>query len=228
MTNLVSILKHCPEGTKLYSPIYGEVTFTRISIINTILCKATKSNGEITSVDFNRLGRLSGEFLNTECVLFPSKDQRDWNKFRIPTKKGDVIMFNGQVPCLVTGDYSQDIKNWVCGLLEDGDFCTNIIHPSEWCPCFYTFATEEVKDKLFKAMDKAGYTWDGETLKKKLQFKSFEKVLVRDSESDKWRCAFYSHFEPKGIYHYCTTGWMYAMCIPFEGNEHLVGTTKNP
>ena len=229
MTNLISILKHCPEGTKLYSPIYGEVTFTAISGRNKILGKATKWDREIVTVAFTRLGRLSGEFSDSECVLFPSKDQRDWDKFRIPTKKGDVIMFNGQVPCLVTGDYSQDKKKWVCGLLEDGDFCTNIIHPSEWCPCFYTFATKEIKDELFKAMDKAGYTWDGETLKKKEpQFKPFEKVLVRDSESEKWRCAFYSHFEPNGIYHYGTIIGMYAMCIPFEGNEHLVGTTKNP
>lgn len=228
MTNLISILKHCPKGTKLYSPIYGEVTFTRISITNTILCKATKSNGEITSVDFNRFGKLSGEFSNSECVLFPSKDQRDWSKFKIPTKKGDVIMFNGMYPCLVTGDYSKDLSMWCCGLLEDDDFCTNIMHPSEWNACFYTFATEEVKDKLFEAMDKAGYTWDGETLKKKPQFKPFDKVLVRESESAKWRCAFYSHFEPNSIYHYVTTGSMYDMCIPFEGNEHLIGTTKNP
>ena len=229
MTNLVNILKHCPKGTKLYSPIFGEVTFTRISDSNNILGKATKSNGEITSVAFTRLGRCYCEFPNSECVLFPSKDQRDWDKFRIPTKKGDVIMFNGQVPCLVTGDYSRDKKDWVCGLLEDGDFCTNIIHPSEWCPCFYTFATEEVKDKLFEAMDKAGYTWDGETLKKKEpQFKPFEKVLVRDSELEEWRCTFYSHFSSKDIYHHITVGSMYAMCIPFEGNEHLVGTTKNP
>ena len=228
MTNLVSILKHCPEGTKLYSPVYGEVTFTAILGRNKILGKATKWDREIVTVAFTRLGRLSGEFSDSECVLFPSKDQRDWDKFRIPTKKGDVIMFNGQVPCLVTGDYSRDKKDWVCGLLEDGDFCTNIIHPSEWCPCFYTFATEEVKDELFKAMDKAGYTWDGETLKKKPQFKPFDKVLVRDNESFKWKCAFYSHFEPKGIYHHITVSGVYAMCIPFEGNEHLVGTTKNP
>lgn len=228
MTNLVSILKYCPEGTKLYSPIYGEITFTAISSRNTILGKAIKWDGEIVIIAFTRLGRLSSEFSNSECVLFPSKDQRDWDKFRIPTKKGDVIMFNGQVPCLVTGDYSQDKKNWVCGLLEDGDFCTNIIHPSEWCPCFYTFATEEVKDALFKAMDKAGYTWDGETLKKKSQFKPFDKVLVRDNERFKWRCALYSHFEPFSIYPHVTSIGTYKMCIPFEGNEHLVGTTKNP
>ena len=64
--------------------------------------------------------------------------------------------------------------------------------------------------------------------KEQPDFKPFDKVLVRDSESDKWRCAFYSHFEPNGIYHYGTIIGMYAMCIPFEGNEHLVGTTKNP
>ena len=228
MTNLVSILKHCPEGTKLYSPIYGEVTLysvnnRRIDVI------ATDYSDETTHIEFSRLGRLILNYPNAECVLFPSKDQRDWDKFRIPTKKGDVIMFNGQVPCLVTGDYSRDKKDWVCGLLEDGDFCTNIIHPSEWCPCFYTFATKEIKDELFKAMDKAGYTWDGETLKKKEpQFKPFEKVLVRDSESEKWRCALYSHFNSKDIYHHITVSGAYVMCIPFEGNEHLVGTTKNP
>lgn len=228
MTNLVSILKYCPEGTKLYSPIFGEVTFKRILSSRNILGEAIDHNGESRTVAFTRLGRFYCDFPSAECVLFPSKDQRDWSKFKIPTKKGDVIMFNGMYPCLVTGDYSKDLSMWCCGLLEDDDFCINIMHPSEWNACFYTFATEEVKDKLFEAMDKAGYTWDGETLKKKEpQFKPFEKVLVRDSESDKWRCAFYSHFEPKGIYHYYTTGGVYAMCIPFEGNEHLVGTTKN-
>lgn len=229
MTNLANILRHCPEGTKLYSPIFGEVTLKGIASGDNILGKATKLNGEITTVAFTRLGRCYCEFPNSECVLFPSKDQRDWNKFRIPTKKGDVIMFNGQVPCLVTGDYSRDKKKWVCGLLEDGDFCTNIIHPSEWNACFYTFATKEIKAKLFKAMDKAGYTWDGETLKKKKpQFKPFDKVLVRDSNNAPWTASYYSHKEG-GSYPYITIGNLcFKYCIPFEGNEHLVGTTKNP
>ena len=228
MTNLISILKHCPEGTKLYSPVFGEVTLysvnnRRIDVI------ATNCSDETTHIEFSRSGKLILGYSNSECVLFPSKDQRDWDKFRIPTKKGDVIMFNGMYPCLVTGDYSKDLSMWCCGLLEDDDFCTNIMHPSEWCPCFYTFATEEVKDKLFKAMDKAGYTWDGETLKKKPQFKPFEKVLVRDDETEKWKCAFYSYFEPFSKFHHVVAGaGVYMMCIPFEGNEHLVGTTKNP
>lgn len=88
---------------------------------------------------------------------------------------------------------------------------------------------DKMKKKFFDAMDKAGYEWDGETLKKKgYQFKPFEKVLVRDNETQKWRCAFYSHFEPRSAYCHVTTNCAYAMCIPFEGNEHLVNTTNNP
>lgn len=225
MINLVNILKHCPEGTKLYSPIYGEVTFTRISIINTILCKATKSNGEITSVDFNRLGRLSGEFSNAECVLFPSKDQRDWDKFRIPAKKGDIMMFDDKSAVFMIDAMTDNYVTIIAYVDKYSTFRTGGQMLLNYIP-----ASKDMKKKFFDAMDKAGYTWDGETLKKKqkLQFKPFDKVLVRDSESDKWRCAFYSHFEPNGIYHYGTIIGMYAMCIPFEGNEHLVGTTKNP
>lgn len=226
MINLVNILKHCPEGTKLYSPIFGEVTLYSVNnrIIDVI---ATNYSDETTHIEFSRLGRLILGYSNAECVLFPSKDQRDWNKFRISTKKGDVIMFNGTCPCLVTDDYSKDTSKWCCGLTADNIFLLNY-SSAEWRNSFYIPASEDMKEKLFAAIDKAGYEWDGETLKKKPQFKPFEKVLVRYNETEKWRCAFYSHFESNSIYHHITTNSIYTMCIPFEGNEHLVGTTNNP
>ena len=31
--SLAEILKNCPKGTKLYSPIYGEVEYMEISVI---------------------------------------------------------------------------------------------------------------------------------------------------------------------------------------------------
>ena len=88
MTNLVSILKHCPKGTKLYSPIYGEVTLysvnnRRIDVI------ATNYSNETTHIEFSHLGRLILGYSNAECVLFPSKDQRDWSKFEAPWYKKD-------------------------------------------------------------------------------------------------------------------------------------------
>jgi hypothetical protein len=62
---------------------------------------------------------------------------------------------------------------------------------------------------------------------KKGRFKPFQKVLVRDGECERWRCAFYSHYEEVSnsckTYKHITTGSHYNYCIPYEGNEHLVG-----
>lgn len=59
------------------------------------------------------------------------------------------------------------------------------------------------------------------------KFKPFEKVLVRDtSAGDGWRASFFSHYHggrPVGI-----NGWMFDRMIPYEGNEHLLGTTDWP
>lgn len=41
MINLVNILKYCPEGIKLYSPVFGEVIFKEISNSNKPLFMVT-------------------------------------------------------------------------------------------------------------------------------------------------------------------------------------------
>lgn len=73
--------------------------------------------------------------------------------------------------------------------------------------------------------------WNAENFelrKKESEFKPFDKVLVRDVISGVWMLAQYA-FEDKGTeYKYNTVGgeyWQY--CIPYEGNEHLLGTTEN-
>ena len=223
MTNLAKILKYYPKGTKLYSPIYGEVLLDSVQS-KSIYTLAKTNNGATLVVEFNHLGRLYYEFSNSECVLFPSKDQRDWDKFRIPAKKGDIMMFYDKSAVFMIDAMTDNYVTIIAYVDKYSIFRTGGRILLNYIP-----ASEDMKKKFFDAMDKAGYTWDGETLKKKEpQFKPFDKVLVRDSESDKWRCALYSHFEPDGIYHYGTITGIYAMCIPFEGNEHLVGTTKNP
>ena len=60
-------------------------------------------------------------------------------------------------------------------------------------------------------------------------FKPFDKVLVRDADDTKWRCNWFSHYSgDDGVYRFVTTKCGYAQCIPFEGNEHLLGTAKMP
>lgn len=58
------------------------------------------------------------------------------------------------------------------------------------------------------------------------QFKPFDKVLVRDDNEADWKCDFFSNISNSGYYHCINAGW--KQCIPYEGNEHLLGTTINP
>lgn len=61
------------------------------------------------------------------------------------------------------------------------------------------------------------------------KFKPFDRVLVRNSDYWEWRCSWYSHQRPDEEYLYqCTCGVWWKQCIPYEGNEHLVGTNNKP
>ena len=86
--NLVEILKDCPKGTKLYSTTYGDVELIRVNQNDDVdyPIEIKLSDDSINSVTTD--GRLC-EYYNGECVLFPSKDQRDWSKFKIKQHKFD-------------------------------------------------------------------------------------------------------------------------------------------
>lgn len=57
------------------------------------------------------------------------------------------------------------------------------------------------------------------------QFKPFDRVLVRDCDDGVWNAGEYSHFDGEN---HMVMGQGWSQCIPYEGNEHLVGTDKNP
>ena len=111
--NLVEILKDCPEGTKLYSPIIGEVVFKRIKD-----CEypeypiVTRRGNRILS--FTKEGLF---FSEGECImLFPSKDQRDWSKFKIKKPKFDPKTLQPFDKVLVK--YLKD-DYWSCDLFSN-------------------------------------------------------------------------------------------------------------
>ena len=84
--NLVEILKGCPSGVKLYSPLYGDITFDNI-YLNLKYPIRTKE------ACFTSDGRYISDF-NGECMLFPAKDQRDWSKFERFWDKPKVEKFD--------------------------------------------------------------------------------------------------------------------------------------
>ena len=77
--NLVEILKDCPKGTKLYSMIYGEVEFERISKNERFPIIVKACHDYVRS--FSAEGKMYYDM--GECILFPSREQRDWSKFNV-------------------------------------------------------------------------------------------------------------------------------------------------
>ena len=93
--DLTKILDGCPVGTKLYSTVYGEVCFVGIEKIGypiaIMIFNQKKHSTE--NVYFLKDGRYSRVY-EGECLLFPSKDQRDWSKFERFWDKPKVEKFD--------------------------------------------------------------------------------------------------------------------------------------
>ena len=83
--DLTKILKDCPKGTKLYSTIHGEVTLIDSNDTSQHYPISVRLNDKTVEI-FTYEGKLLNKF-DGECILFPSKDQRDWSKFTAPWYK---------------------------------------------------------------------------------------------------------------------------------------------
>ena len=113
--NLVEILKDCPKGTKLYSPLYGDVELVKVDNDGNFPILVRLSNNAIES--FTKDGKLFTEY-NGECMLFPSKDQRDWSKFKPKKLKFDPKTLQPFDKVLVR---DKDCENWNCGFFSHKD-----------------------------------------------------------------------------------------------------------
>ena len=99
------------------------------------------------------------------------------------------------------------------------------------------FVTDEAFDLRISVHNELREATEGEAItfqeayaiweksKKQSAIKPFDKVLVRDSASDKWRANLFGYIGKDGYYCCVYANWIY--CIPYEGNEHLLGTTKD-
>lgn len=81
--NLCKKLAECPEGTKLWSPLFGECEFVRIS---RKYDRIVVDSPVLTGVS---LFDEHGHYFDTseECMLFPSRENRDWDSWECPKPK---------------------------------------------------------------------------------------------------------------------------------------------
>lgn len=140
-------------------------------------------------------------------------------------KDGDIVVY-GKSVAICRRIYKHTLSFYVSLNEMVGLLFADEVESSEE----YRFATDEDKQQLFDALEKEGKAWDAEKkqivdLKPKVELKPFDKVLVRDSESDKWRANLFGYIDKDEYYHCVYANWVY--CIPYAGNEHLLGTTKD-
>ena len=159
--NIAELLKDCPKGTKLYSPLCGECRV--IKVYNYLGFDVINGTDDVFNFSYDGRYNLMGE-----CCIFPSKDQRDWSKFELPYefKDGDIVTWGDRRSSLVACIYKER-KNTISfnhhialykgglGIIVNGE----IILTNDKL----SLATEEEKQKLFDAIKSHGYNWNAET-----------------------------------------------------------------
>lgn len=204
--DLVQILKDCPKDTKLYSPIFGNVKFDRFSTDDKfpIVVTYIDDYGITSNESFTKEGFYYSKLSNAECTLFPSKECRDWSKFKQTRQKfqaGDhVIWENTGGGNILFGvlDYVNDTHCRVTALKAE---CN-----TDW----------NIYEKDLTKIDK----FDPGLLK------TGDPVLVRDSDDREWYYGLFSHITTDyGPYVYIASACGWKKCIPYNNEtKHLVGT----
>ena len=221
--NLVEILKDCPEGTKLYSPIYGDVELVKVYNDGIYPIEVRLSDDMHDS--YTKDGRINMDY-DGECMLFPSKNQRDWSKFTAPwynIEKQDKQKKQVHFPKFTFDDVLalQCCMETVKKVQEDKELYEklNLIHSKIYDAYWFEKQGEQILSQTNPKKDR----FDPKTLQ------AFDKVLVRDNEEGRWVCSFYSHYREYGetLYRYMSTNNAYRYCIPYnEETKHLVGTNE--
>lgn len=158
--DLTKILDGCPAGTEFYHLIFGQVALREIiddeypiivePIINTTRSSLTKD------------GRLNAKY-DGECLLYPSKYQRDWSKFvrfwdEPDVSKFDVETFHPFDKVLVRDYYNERwrvdifgfmLNDCICCCTTNWRYCIpyneetkNLIGTTDDCPEFYEWWEE--------------------------------------------------------------------------------------
>lgn len=190
--NIVELLKNCPKGMELYSPIFGDVYLdeTRPSLSEIVKTSVVVRTSDKQKEEFLYDGRFG---INGECMLFPSKENRDWSTFQKPFKDGDILFVKSAYNWILIYKESKDKEDlYKYAGISDHPIHNYIVHGD--CPLCckkdvseIRFATEEEKEKLFKAIKDNGYQWNSETktLEKliKPKFKVGDRIKYRNGET---------------------------------------------
>ncbi len=174
---------------------------------------------DIAQTYINTIEKHLGGKLNLETLEI---------KKQLEFKDGDIVVY-GKSVAICRRIYKHTLSFYVSLTEMFGLLFADEVESSEE----YRFATEEEKQQLFDALVKKGKAWDAEKkqivdLKPKCELKPFDKVLGRNEKDGVWEADLFSHYREESQYPFRCIGFSRKYCIPYEGNEHLLGTRNNP
>lgn len=241
--DLTKILKNCPIGMELDCTMYDNATFG--GIIENRLYPIKVYVGDGPTMTLTKYGQYTDDDF-AKCIIFP-KGETTWEGFVPPHKfkDGDILSyqcgtfqnrtiyiyrhrerFNTGYYVALSGDPDAELM-----IDNKGVFALNGYNDTA------RFATEEEKQKLFKAIKDNDYEWNAQTktLKKLVKPKfdpktlqPFDKVLARNTENSTWRGTLFSYYnkDDRVSYPCVTVGYVFSVCIPYnDETKHLLGTS---
>lgn len=176
-----------------------------------------KANTEDAQKYIHEIEKRLGGKLNRETLEIEKQ---------LEFKDGDIVVY-GKSVAICRRIYKHTLSFYVSLNEMVGLLFADEVESSEE----YRFATDKDKQQLFDALAKEGKAWDAEKkqivdLKPKIEFKPFDKVVVRDTEYSTWCADLFSHIDED--YRYACVGATWSFCIPYnEETAKLIGTTNN-
>lgn len=132
--DLTKILKNCPEGFELYTPLYGKVFFLHVWENATFSIQVRQK--PIGIISFTKDGHYFIDTPNSECLLLPSHEMRDWSKFTAPWLKKERFDPKMLKPFDRVMVYSKN-EGWFCSIFShigEGEYPYNTASGNyEWC-----------------------------------------------------------------------------------------------
>lgn len=187
--NVAELLKCCPEGTELNCTMYDNLYFEscQSDCYDTTIRCYTLIGGIKTIIIFTKYGTFN-KHSGAKCVIFP-KGQTSWDGFLPPDyefKDGDVVVNYNWIGITKGGKRHRFIPTYCVIRGDNGRFEAYNEIKETWY--FDRLATEDEKERLFKAIKDSGYKWNTERkcLEKliKPKFKAGDRVRHKELHKD--------------------------------------------
>ena len=185
--NIAKILKNKPRGTKLYSMIHGKCSFEAVTdeIFKINFCTSKfglTQSGECTLIKFGNM------YDGGECIIFPSKEMRDWSKFS--WKKGDVLISNGgNIEVIFDKWYDDTYTNFYCKHYLNSEDKNKIVYYEEFLctTARYSLEDKDTAQTYIKAIEeRLGGELNCETLEIKKTHPKFKDGDILSCDEDSY------------------------------------------